>query len=564
MKRDLDNIVTQNFDVLIIGGGIHGAAIARETALSGLKTALIEKKDFSHATSSNSLKIIHGGLRYLQYLDVRRMRESVKSRKEMMRVASHLVKPLGCVMPLYGWGIKGKEVMRTALFLNDMISYDRNHSLDARQHLRPGKILSREQCLRYVQGLDQQGLRGGCLWYDALAINTERLALSFIHEAVDNGVCIANYMRAIDFIHHNGQITGVKAQDTITSKQCEIKAKMVVNAVGPWLEKNLQLSTIRYKNKQNYAKAVNIVVKKSLFKDHAVAIEGNKTYFNKNVLLKKEKQFYFFVPWRGYTMVGTSYKPYHGDPDSVGIEIDDIKELVDKANTLYPPANLTMEDVTFFHAGILPMKECSGKNGFGIQLEKSSQVVDHRQKNGIEGLISVKGVKYTTAPQLAKKVVKLILRSRNNSVGSKSNNYHPDVTVNVHATVNSIQSGLNGNDESAIAQHLKSIYGQRYNNILKYIVKDNSISWISEEPPLTVAEIIYFIREEMALKLSDIVFRRSDLGTAECPPMIILQNIADVMAEELSWDQNQKAEEIKDIITHYSPLKPKENYHYNC
>jgi len=183
MKRDLDNIASQNFDVLIIGGGIHGAAIARETALAGLKTVLIEKKDFSHATSSNSLKIIHGGLRYLQDLNIKRMRESVnikrmresvKSRKEMMRVAPHLVKPLGCVMPLYGWGIKGKEVMRTALFLNDMISYDRNHSLDACQHLLPGKILSKEQCLRYVPGLDQQGLRGACLWYDALAINTER------------------------------------------------------------------------------------------------------------------------------------------------------------------------------------------------------------------------------------------------------------------------------------------------------------------------------------------------------------------------------------------------------
>jgi glycerol-3-phosphate dehydrogenase len=542
MKRDLDNIANQNFDVLIIGGGIHGAAIARETALAGLKTALIEKKDFSHATSGNSLKIIHGGLRYLQHLDVRRMRESVKSRKEMMRVAPHLVKPLGCVMPLYGGRIRGKEVMRTALFLNDMISYDRNHSLDACQHLPPGKILSKEQCLRYVSGLDQHGLRGGCLWYDALAINTERLALSFIHEAVDQGACIANYLRAIDFIIYNGHITGVKAQDTITSEQCEIKAKVVVNAAGPWLEKNLQLSAIRYKNKQNYAKAVNIIVKKSLFNDHAVALEG------------KEKRFYFFVPWRGYTMIGTSYKPYRGDPDRFGIEIDDIKELVIKTNTLYPPANLTMEDVTFFHAGILPMKECSGKNEFGVQLEKSSQVVDHGQKNGIEGLISVKGVKYTTAPQTAKKVTKLILH-RLNKAGKCNTFLNQQGYAAKDETVD--QSDLyewNGNDESAIVQHFKSIYGQQYNKILKYIVKDNSISWISEEPPLTVAEIIYFIREEMALKLSDIVFRRSNLGTAECPPLVILQNTADVMAEELSWDQNQKAEEIKDVITHYLPL----------
>ena len=542
MKRDLDNIANQNFDVLIIGGGIHGAAIARETALAGLKTALIEKKDFSHATSGNSLKIIHGGLRYLQHLDVRRMRESVKSRKEMMRLAPHLVKPLGCVMPLYGWGLRGKEVMRTALFLNDMISYDRNYSLDACQHLPPGKILSKEQCLRYVPGLDQHGLRGGCLWYDALAINTERLALSFIHEAVDQGACIANYLRAIDFIIHNGHITGVKAQDTITSEQCEIKAKVVVNAAGPWLEKNLRLSAIRYKNKQNYAKAVNIIVKKSLFKDHAVALEG------------KEKRFYFFVPWRGYTMMGTSYKPYHGDPDSFGIEINDIKELVNKANTLYPPANLTIKDVTFFHAGILPMKECSEKNEFGVQLEKSSQVVDHGQKNGIEGLISVKGVKYTTAPQTAKKVTKLILYRLNKAGKCKTFLNQQGYAAKDEMVYQSDLYGLDGNDESAIVQHFKSIYGQQYNKILKYIVKDNSISWISEEPPLTVAEIIYFIREEMALKLSDIVFRRSDLGTAECPPLAILQNMADVMAEELSWDQNQKAEEIKDVITHYLPL----------
>jgi glycerol-3-phosphate dehydrogenase len=253
-------------------------------------------------------------------------------------------------------------------------------------------------------------------------------------------------------------------------------------------------------------------------------------------------------------MIGTSYKPYRGDPDRFGIEIDDIKELVIKTNTLYPPANLTMEDVTFFHAGILPMKECSGKNEFGVQLEKSSQVVDHGQKNGIEGLISVKGVKYTTAPQTAKKVTKLILH-RLNKAGKCNTFLNQQGYAAKDETVD--QSDLyewNGNDESAIVQHFKSIYGQQYNKILKYIVKDNSISWISEEPPLTVAEIIYFIREEMALKLSDIVFRRSNLGTAECPPLVILQNTADVMAEELSWDQNQKAEEIKDVITHYLPL----------
>ena len=561
MKRNLSELINQHFDVLIIGGGIHGAATARETARAGLKTALIEQKDFSHATSANSQKIMHGGLRYLQHLNFKRMRESIKSRREMILIAPHLVKPLGCVIPTYGHGLKGKEVMCIALFLNDMISWDRNHATGLDNYLPTGKILSKENCLKILPNIKKDGLNGAAFWYDALAHNTERLALSFIIEAAEYGACAANYVEATELVVKNDRIIGVKAKDSTTNDVFEVQASIVVNATGPWLEKILRPFGIRNERPQVWAKAVNIIVKKSLFGDHAVGLEGSKSHIDKDTIFKKGKRFYFFVPWRGYTVIGTSYKPYNGNPGRFRIEINDIDELIDEANTIYPPADLTSEHVTFFHAGILPIAEWPGEDKFDVQWENRSLVIDHEKRNGIRGLISIKGVKYTDAPQTAKEVMKRIGNSGNINIKNKIPYHQPSISDEMTLLANSLQDGLNGVEKWAIEQHLKLSYGRHSGRLLQYINKDKKLATlISGDLPLTVAEIIYSIREEMALKLSDIVFRRTDLGTAECPPKVIIKHVADIMANELGWDENRKSEEIREVLIHYSPLKVAENF----
>ena len=166
-----------------------------------------ECRDFSSSTSSNSLKILHGGLRYLQHLDFKRMRESIASRKEMMKIASDLVRPLRCIMPLYKNSfLKSKPVLLSALFLNDLISFDRNKGLKSSLRLPRGRILSKEQCAELLTGVNQESLTGGALWHDVLAVNTERLVLNFLLEADSYQACMANYVKATGFIKKNNRI----------------------------------------------------------------------------------------------------------------------------------------------------------------------------------------------------------------------------------------------------------------------------------------------------------------------------------------------------------------------
>lgn len=230
MQRNAIALTQNVYDLLIIGGGIYGACIARDASLRGLSVALVEKADFGCATSANSLKTIHGGLRYLQHGDLKRMRESIGDRKILMQIAPHLVHPLKVVLPTYGHGMRGKEAMALALAVNDLVSCDRNFLADPQKHIPPGRVISKNQCLQLLEGIDSQGLTGGAIFYDAQVYNSERLILSFLRSAVQAGADVANYVEVVGFLQMGDRITGVTAKDVLTGDSFQIQAKTVVNA----------------------------------------------------------------------------------------------------------------------------------------------------------------------------------------------------------------------------------------------------------------------------------------------------------------------------------------------
>ena len=217
MKRALDKLEAQEFDVLVIGGGIYGATITWDAVLRGLSVACIEKNDFASGTSFNSLKIIHGGLRYLQHMDIKRMRESISERRRLCTIAPHQVFPLPCVMPTYGHAVKGPEAMRVALLLNDLVGFDRNRIRNKEKHLPAGRVISRTELLDIVPYADQENLTGGAVWYDAHMMNSERMLLSFLHAAAERGAEVANYVRADKLLLHRDRIAGVSATDMETT-----------------------------------------------------------------------------------------------------------------------------------------------------------------------------------------------------------------------------------------------------------------------------------------------------------------------------------------------------------
>ena len=215
MKRDLDRLGREDFDVLVIGGGIHGAAAARAAAARGLRTALVEKDDFGEATSANSLKIVHGGLRYLQRADLAKVRDSVRARREIFRRFPHLVAPLPCVLPTRGLGLRSRPAMAAALLLNDLLSADRNLGVAPACRLPRGRTISRAELQRRAPRLADERASGGALWHDGIALDTERLVLELVLDAAAAGAAVANRVRAVSFLRRGDRVEGVLARDEL-------------------------------------------------------------------------------------------------------------------------------------------------------------------------------------------------------------------------------------------------------------------------------------------------------------------------------------------------------------
>ncbi|MGB3297812.1 MAG: FAD-dependent oxidoreductase, partial [Phormidesmis sp.] len=330
---------SQPFDVLVIGGGIQGAAIAWEAQLRGLSVALVEQADFASGTSANSLKVIHGGLRYLQTADLGRMRQSIRARQTLMRIAPHLVHPMPVLVPTYGHGTKGREALRVALKMNDVISGDRNYPLkDAQKHIPPGKILSKQECLNQLPDLPTAGLTGAAYFHDAQVYNSEQLVLAFIRSAAQLGAQVANYVRVVNFRVKHGRVVGAIAQDQLTDSSFDIQANTIINASGPWV--NQLIATAKGETAappQALAKAMNLVVR-PLFspqQDCAVGITGRAP----------GSRLFFIAPWRGKSMIGTWYGPDTQGTKPPTATSSEIADFLKDINQAYPTFNLTPDDV---------------------------------------------------------------------------------------------------------------------------------------------------------------------------------------------------------------------------
>lgn len=547
MKRNLALLTEKEFDVLIVGGGIYGVCAAWDAALRGLSVALIEKNDFGSATSSNSLKIIHGGLRYLQHADFKRMRESITERRTLMQIAPHLVHPLQCVMPTYGHTLRGKEVMAVALFLNDLIGFDRNRDLDSQKHLPRGRVISKSECKQMIPGIDEEDLTGGALWYDCQVYNSERMLISILHSAVEAGATVANYVEFINFKIDGDQVKGVIARDNLSGDDLKISAKLVINNSGPWFNNVLNnLNGRCEKPKYHLSAAMNLVVKKQLFPEFAVGVWSKSEFRDEDAVVSKGSRLLFITPWRDYSLVGTTHVHYDGEPGNFRIREEDIRLFLNEINAAYPAANLKREDVSFFYGGLLPTDD-EVENMDNVRLLKSYQIIDHQQEHGLSGLITVVSVKYTTARDVAEKTIDYALEklgmTKRKSLTAKTSIWGGQF-VNFNEFLTQMKKIVRDLPESTV-EHLIYNYGAEYSQVMNYCEKnDNWRQPISAESDVLKAEVIYFIREEMAQKLSDVVRRRSELGSGGCPDDAALKTCADLMAAELGWDKDRIQKEI--------------------
>jgi len=552
MERDITGLSKKKYDVLIIGAGIYGAATAWDAASRGLSVALLDKNDFGSKTSFNSQKIIHGGLRYLQHGDFKRVRESACERTSLMRIAPHLVHPMPCLIPTYGQIMR--FIMPLALKTFDLFSYDRNTLKDSQKHIPNSRSVSKAECMQLIPGLMEDGLTGGSIWYDAQAYNTERLVLSFIRSAENAGADVANYLEVIDFIIDENRIKGVKAKDLLNNEELEIQGEIVVNASGPWINQISSLLQSSVNPNIRFVKMLIIIVKRIFIQDYAFGIQFRKKFEDNDNIINKGYRLLFITPWRKYSLVGASQQLYNGDIDNPLISEDEILKLIEEVNEAYPQAALTRKDVSFYYRGLLPIDNIN-QNG-DIKVSKHNEIYDYK-KYGIEGLISIISVKYTTARNAAQMVTDMVYKKLEKPLikckTMKTPIYGGDIERFDDFLLNAIEHRPQTLDKE-IMQNLVYNYGSEYKKVLKYLDENADYGQrITDTSNVIKAEIIHAIRDEMAQKLEDVVLRRTELGSAEYPGDEGLETCARIMAQEMGWGRSRVQDEISSIKSLYAP-----------
>lgn len=400
IERDLDAVQGARFDVIVVGGGIYGVATALESAARGLRPLLLERADFGGATSASTLRIIHGGLRYLQSLDLSRFRRSVEQRRWWLKQFPELVRPFRCLMPLEGRGLRRRSVLRLALAANDLLSLDRNRGLGPEHRIRSGRILNEEETLALFPGYPQEGLagaglRGAALWQDASMDRPHRLLMEMIRWMVASGGIALNYVKAHELLKEDGRVTGLVAVDELTDREFDVRGPVVVNTAGPWSREVSRRFDREQAELFRPSLAFNVLLRKKLPATVAVALSPPRP----------DTPTYFLRPYGDRIFAGTFHAPWEGgvvadpEPDETQLE-----EFLGDLNEVVPDLAVGTEHIVRTYSGLLPATR-SGS----AEVRRHPIVVDHSTGDGVEGFLSVSGVKFTTAPAVAAQVVDRIV-----------------------------------------------------------------------------------------------------------------------------------------------------------
>jgi glycerol-3-phosphate dehydrogenase len=550
MKRNLERLANQKFDILVIGGGIHGAITAWDAALRGVSVGLIERGDFGSGTSQNSLKIIHGGLRYLQDGNLSRIRTMARERTTWMKIAPHLIHPLACIVPTTQQMSRSRMAMGFALMANDILSFDRNHLVDPEKYLINGMIVSQRELTRILPGYDISTATGGAVWYDAQIYNSERLLLEFITSAVEAGAEVANYVEAISFLQADHRIMGVRAKDFQTGQVFDIQAKLVINCAGAWMDCLLEKAALH--SEYTTSIALNVIVNQ-VWSDVAVGLTSQPVN-------GKPPQVLFIVPWRNKSMIGTCHIPWRDAPHAFELNEAMVQGFLDQINSAQPPVKISLEDVRHVTWGFLPVNKADA-NKQPVRLTRDGVVIDHQKKDGIAGLISILGVKYTTARVVAAQAMDLAV----NQLGITAKKCQTHVTQVRGGKIEDFRAFLRKallkvprvlNERST--EHLVYTYGSEYQKLVEYVLRQPELARRIAPPlPVTVAEVQHAVQHEMALTLADVLGRRTELGSTGLPSMDTLQKCASLISSEFQWSSEHQRQEINSVIQTY-PFKQTE------
>lgn len=552
-QENIKKLTEDCFDLVIVGGGIFAACAAWDAVLRGLSVALIEKEDFCSGVSANSFKMIHGGIRYLQHADIVRLRSSCHERSAMLRIAPHLVQPLPILIPTYGYGKSGKLYLGAGMLLYDLLTLGRNRGIrDPKRHIPWSGFLNKEEVLQEYPDLEKEGLTGAALFSDGQMYNPTRLVLAFIKSAMGKGVQVANYVEATGLIQDQSAVVGVKAVDKLTGQSLTIQAKMVLNAAGPWSEWFLA-DTVRDNaaEKGVYSRDACFVIKRRFKSNSAIAVQGRTK--DPDALLSRPARHLFLVPWRDYTLVGVWHVVLTNHPEEVTVEKSEIETFIDEINWAYPGFDLKSEDVEIWNAGLVPFGE-NEEGAENLSYGKRSHLIDHKQEDGIDGLVTLIGIRYTTARGDAAKALDMVcskLGVRSGRPATESIPVAGGDIENFDVLVQRLYRKQDLNLSEDCVRALAHNYGTDADSIIDMATQDRSMANTAGNTCVLLAEVKYAVENDMACTLSDIVFRRTDLATGGNPGEVAIRTCAELMAVLLEWDEQEMQCQIATVMKRF-------------
>ena len=528
-RAQLVTLPNEMADLLVIGGGITGAGIARDAAMRGLRTVLVDAGDFGWGTSSRSSRLIHGGLRYLEQRWFRLVFEASRERRILRRIAPHLVRPRAFVFPTHEGSRVTRWEISAGVWLYDILAAFRN--------VHWHRLLGRRGVLRIEPLLRERGLTGGALYYDCQT-DDARLVLANVRSAHRHGASCLSYVRVVNLDKADGLVRGAQLEDAFTGDRFSIKAHVVVNATGPWSDAMRRLDEPGAEPLLRPTKGAHIAVpQKRIGNSGAVTL-----------LSPIDGRVMFILPWGEVTIVGTTDTDEVVAPDDVAANEQDVLYLVRSANAVFPNARLGMDDVIAAWAGLRPLLKGGGERTATVPRE-------HRIIESASGLVTIAGGKLTTYRVMAAQTVDVVSRRLRALDGRPLPPRAPTdreplpggEVRDLDALIDELtKEGMHAD----VARHLVGSYGTEAKAVANLMAADRALAGpLVPDGPWRLAEVVYQARREMALTVSDVLVRRTHAFHLRADQAVSAAPVvAQLLAPELEWDADRRAASVASYL----------------
>jgi glycerol-3-phosphate dehydrogenase len=463
-------------------------------------------------------------------------------------MAPHLVHPMPFVVPTYGHGMRGPEILGAAFLILNALTADRNRGLsDPARQVPAARIVGRTRVLEWFPDLDRAGLTGAGVFYDGQLFNPPRLVWALVRTAARAGAAVANYCEVTSLVLQGGRVIGVQVEDRLGGDKFEVRARTVINAAGPYAEALLVRSGIRKARSVPFSRDMALVLKRPLVNGRALALQTR--YRDPSAVLTRGPRHLFLVPWRGRTLVGVNSLIWRDEPDRLRVTEAEVSEFVHEIAEADPKLGLTMDDVGLVMAGLLPVEK-GDEEGGNVSFGKRPLVVDNAREDGVQGLVSAISNRYTVARGVAEKAVDLVYHKLGRAVRASRTavtRIHGGDFFRFDELVREVAAALPPAVDGSLAERLARDHGSAYGEVLRLVGERAELGARVGGSDILRAEVVHAARSEMVCKLSDAVFGRTGVATVGDPGGGELEECADLVGAQLGWDAARRERELREV-----------------